>query len=210
MHNVAILFIFALFLDPHTPALRGRIARREEFINENAVLANAPTEETLPTHCETIHIGIVCSGYRSNLFLHTLLKSIYFYRINPLHFHIIVNKISEKILKSLFESWDVPRVNVTFYNYDNFASDVRWVPNSHYSGMFGLLKLMFPKIIPLNVTKKILILDIDITAVSDIYDLWQYFNKFNRTQSIGIVENESDYYLGKNTNFNPWPAIGRG
>lgn len=69
---------------------------------------------------------------------------------------------------------------------------------------------MFPKIIPLSVTNKILVLDIDMTVVSDFYDLWNLFKYFNRTQAIGIVENQSDFYLGKNSYSNRWPTIGRG
>lgn len=59
--------------------------------------------------CETIHIGVVCSGFSASLYFHTLLKSIYFYRVNPLHFHVISNKISEKILRTLFDTWNVPQ-----------------------------------------------------------------------------------------------------
>lgn len=60
--------------------------------------------------------------------------------------------------------------------------DIRWVPNSHYSGVHGLLKLLFPKIIPLTITKKIIILDTDMTIVDDIYRLWNLFSKFNKYQ----------------------------
>nr|XP_008192494.1 PREDICTED: glycosyltransferase-like protein LARGE2 [Tribolium castaneum] len=173
-----------------------------------------PLKETdkNPLHdkCETIHIGFVCSGYRSNLYLHTLLKSLFFYNINPIHFHIMVNKVSEKVLKTLFDTWNVPQSNTTFYDINDYIQDVRWVPNSHYSGIFGLLKLVFPKIIPLNVTKKIIVLDTDLTFVGDIIELWRLFEKFNNKQAVGIVENQSDYYLGKNTKIKPWPASGRG
>lgn len=77
---------------------------------------------------------------------------------------------------------------------NDLIPDVRWVPNSHYSGNYGLLKLVFPKIINLSVTKKILVLDIDLTVVSNIYDLWKLFDKFNKTQviqgsSIKIISN---------------------
>lgn len=59
--------------------------------------------------CEVIHIGSVCSGFSATLHFHTLLKSLYFYRVNPIHFHIITNKVSENILRTLFDSWDVPQ-----------------------------------------------------------------------------------------------------
>lgn len=78
-------------------------------------------------------------------------------------------------------------VNVTFYNITETVSDVRWVPNSHYSGIYGLLKLTFPKLIPLNATRKILVLDTDLTFNSNIYELWQLFKCFNYKQ----VRNET-------------------
>jgi glycosyltransferase-like protein LARGE len=164
----------------------------------------------LQDKCEVIHIGFVCSGFKSNLYLHTLLKSLFFYRISPVHFHIIVNKVSERVLKTLFETWNLPQSNTTFYDINDLVQDVRWVPNSHYSGIFGLLKLVFPKIVPLNVTKKIVVLDTDLTFLSDIQELWKIFDKFNSKQAVGIVENQSDYYVKKNGKIKPWPASGRG
>jgi hypothetical protein len=164
----------------------------------------------LQNKCEVIHIGFVCSGFKSNLYLHTLLKSLFFYRISPVHFHIIVNKVSERVLKTLFETWNLPQSNTTFYDINDLVQDVRWVPNSHYSGIFGLLKLVFPKIVPLNVTKKIVVLDTDLTFLSDIQELWKIFDKFNSKQAVGIVENQSDYYVKKNGKIKPWPASGRG
>lgn len=156
--------------------------------------------------CEVIHIGIVCAGHKSNLQLHTMLKSIYFHSDNAFHFHIIASWMSQRVLNILFQSWNMDRVNVTFYDINDYITDVRWVPNTHYSGVFGLLKLLFPKIIPVSVTNKIIILDTDLIFLSDIYELWKMFEKFKYRQAIGIVENESNYYLEKTS----WPAIGRG
>lgn len=159
--------------------------------------------------CEVVHLGVVCSGYKSNLYFHTMLKSIYFHSNNPIHFHIMANKLSEKVLKTLFETWAVPHVSVTFYNITEHISDVRWVPNGHYSGIYGLLKLLFPKVVPVTVTNKIIILDTDLTFVGNIYELWSEFGKFKKKQAIGLVENQSDYYLGKFFS-SPWPAVGKG
>ncbi|CAG9860970.1 unnamed protein product [Phyllotreta striolata] len=184
---------------------------RKERHNERVQLSKlqstgAKNSVPIDDPCEVIHIGVICSGYNSNLLFHTLIKSIFFNRINPLQFHIVTNKVSEKILKVLFETWDVPQVNVTFYDLNKYVPDVRWIPNSHYSGIHGLLKLIFPKIIPLEVTDRIIVLDTDMTVVADIYELWKMFRKFNEKQAIGMVENQSDYYLGEKK----WPAIGRG
>lgn len=68
-----------------------------------------PQQTKENNRCEVIHIGLVCSGYKSNLYLHVMLKSIFFYRNNPIHFHIVVNGISEKVLKILFDTWAIPQ-----------------------------------------------------------------------------------------------------
>lgn len=164
------------------------------------------SNESVNERCEVIHVGLVCSGYKTVLFLHVMLKSIFFYRHNPVHFHIISNKASENILKTLFETWAVPLgmnvllklniffkgfvlVNVTFYNITDVISDVRWVPNSHYSGIYGLLKLTFPKLI--YSTNKIIVLDTDLTFNSDIIELWRFFKLFSYKQVIWNVKKQS-------------------
>lgn len=68
-------------------------------------------------YCDVIHVGFVCSGYKSNLYLHTLLKSILFYRLNPIHFHLLVNKVSEKVLRTLFTTWNIPQSKCGAYYY---------------------------------------------------------------------------------------------
>ena len=45
--------------------------------------------------------------------------------------------------------------------------DVSWIPNKHYSGIYGLLKLTLPKILPKNLDKTI-VLDTDLTLANDI------------------------------------------
>lgn len=82
------------------------------------------------------------------------------------------------------------------------------MPNSHYSGVHGLLKLVFPKAVSLSVTNKLLVIDTDLTFASDIFELWQLFLKFKNGQVIGLVDNQSDYYIRKG--YVLWPAIGRG
>lgn len=59
--------------------------------------------------CEVIEVGIVCAGYNSTRSVVTLIKSILFYRKNPLRFHFVVDMISKKILKTLFDTWKIPQ-----------------------------------------------------------------------------------------------------
>ncbi|XP_048517080.1 xylosyl- and glucuronyltransferase LARGE2 isoform X1 [Dendroctonus ponderosae] len=160
--------------------------------------------------CEIIHIGVVCSGVKSSTYFHALLKSMLLYRSNSLHFHILISNESGTVLNVLFKSWNLPQVNVSFYDMNQWLTDVRWVQNTHYSGNYGLLKLVFNKVVPANVTSKLLVLDTDLIINDDIHGLWRLFKKFNSEQAIGIGENQSPYYLGQLSQSRPWPALGTG
>lgn len=76
--------------------------------------------ENVSERCEVVHVGLVCSGYKTVLFLHVMLKSIFFYRHNPIHFHIISNKVSENILRTLFDTWAVPLGKRFLFVYQKF------------------------------------------------------------------------------------------
>ncbi|CAG5128262.1 unnamed protein product, partial [Candidula unifasciata] len=88
--------------------------------------------------------------------------------------------------------------------------DVSWIPNRHYSGVFGLMKLTLPKTLPGHINK-VIVLDTDVTFATDIAELWKIFRVLRGKQAIGLVDNQSDWYLGKLwKNHRPWPALGRG
>lgn len=51
-------------------------------------------------------------------------------------------------------------------------------------------------------------MDTDVLFVSDAAQLWKLFDRFSSTQAIGLVENQSDWYLGKLwKKHRPWPAL---
>jgi len=67
---------------------------------------------TQKNHCEyvsfqVIHVAIVCAGHNATRQVVTLIKSILFYRKNPLHFHFISDSVAQLILLYLFETWNV-------------------------------------------------------------------------------------------------------
>ncbi|XP_036391265.1 LARGE xylosyl- and glucuronyltransferase 2-like isoform X2 [Megalops cyprinoides] len=160
--------------------------------------------------CELIHVACVCAGHNTSRDVVTLVKSILFHRRNPLHFHFITDMVAHQILSSLFQSWMVPSVQVSFYDTDELKSEVAWIPNKHYSGIYGLMKLTLTKALPSDLTK-VIVLDTDITFATDIAELWAIFQRFADKQAIGLVENQSDWYLGNLwKNHKPWPALGRG
>uniref|UniRef100_A0A8C6WSP4 LARGE xylosyl- and glucuronyltransferase 1 n=1 Tax=Neogobius melanostomus TaxID=47308 RepID=A0A8C6WSP4_9GOBI len=135
------------------------------------------SQQPVVDKCETIHVAIVCAGYNASRDVVTLVKSVLFHRRNPLHFHFITDSIAQKILSSLFTSWMVPAVRVNFYDGDELKSEVSWIPNKHYSGIYGLMKLVLTKTLP-SALQKVIVLDTDITFATDIAELWAVFHKF--------------------------------
>ncbi|XP_032139364.1 LARGE xylosyl- and glucuronyltransferase 2 isoform X2 [Sapajus apella] len=163
-----------------------------------------------PPKCELLHVAIVCAGHNSSRDVITLVKSMLFYRKNPLHLHLVTDAVARNILETLFHTWMVPAVRVSFYDADELKPQVSWIPNKHYSGLYGLMKLVLPGTLPAELAR-VIVLDTDITFASDIAELWALFAHFSDTQAIGLVENQSDWYLGNLwKNHRPWPALGRG
>lgn len=60
-----------------------------------------------------------------------------------------------------------------------------WIPNKHYSGIYGLMKLTLTKALPSNLSK-VIVLDTDITFATDIAELWAIFRKFTGNQSLSF------------------------
>lgn len=58
-----------------------------------------------------------------------------------------------------------------------FQSEVSWIPNKHYSGIYGLMKLVLTKTLPSDL-QRVIVLDTDITFATDIAELWAVFHKF--------------------------------
>ena len=161
--------------------------------------------------CEEIQICMVVAGSNSTRIAVTLLKSILFYRRHPIHFHFMTDESTQLVLDTLFSSWKLPQVKVDFYLYLTVVKDVDWIPNKHYSGIYGLLKLTLPKVLPSSL-EKVIVLDTDLIFATDVSSLWALFSEFQNQEALGLVENQSDWYIpGKLwKSHSPWPALGRG
>lgn len=166
-------------------------------------------QEQYVPKCEVIHVSIVCAGHNATRDVITLIKSILFYRKHPLHLHFIVDSTAKVILAKLFQTWRLNELTVSFYPADSVQEDIDWIPNKHYSGIYGLMKLVLPKILP-SYLQKVIVLDTDVTFASDIAELWKLFTSLAMAV-LGLVGNQSDWYLGKIwKNHLPWSALGRG
>ncbi|XP_014601591.1 PREDICTED: glycosyltransferase-like protein LARGE2 isoform X2 [Polistes canadensis] len=173
-------------------------------LSVNKQLSNNRSE----VKCEYVQIAMVCAGYNSTFSLVTVVKSILYHRTKPLHFHLIVDEIAKRTLITLFKTWDLPSVQVSYYRAEKWVPKVSWIPNRHYSGVYGLLKLILPEAMG---ESKILVLDTDVTILNDVTILWKMFEKFNPNQTLGLAENQSRWYL-KSFSYGqqPWPALGKG
>ena len=161
--------------------------------------------------CEVVHIAMVAAGYSTARTVVTLIKSILFYRLSPLHFHFVTDAGAKHVLSTVFKTWQLPLVNVSFYAIEAAADIISWIPNSHYSGIYGLMKLTLVRLLPKNLDH-VIVLDTDLMLTEDIAALWNFFKAIRRqSKLLGVVENQSDWYLGNLwEKQRPWPAIGRG
>uniref|UniRef100_H2XRM1 Uncharacterized protein n=1 Tax=Ciona intestinalis TaxID=7719 RepID=H2XRM1_CIOIN len=163
-----------------------------------------------PSQCETIHVFLVCTGYKTVKDMVVLVKSILFHRKDSLHFHYLVDNVSKPILKELFRSWDIPDLKVSMYEDIAVLDDVSWLPFTHHSGINSVYKLAILKVLPLYIDK-VIVLDSDMVFATDIAELWLQFRHMDQQQAFGMVENQSDWYLGTlKFEYVVWPAIGRG
>ncbi|ERE69638.1 glycosyltransferase-like protein LARGE2-like isoform 2 [Cricetulus griseus] len=167
----------------------------------------ASLQPLLPPKCELLHVAIVCAGYNSSREVITLVKSLLFYRKNPLHLHLVTDAIARNILETLFRTWMVPAVVIRFYDAEELKAGplISWIPNKHYSGLYGLMKLVLPSILPLSLAR-VIVLDTDVTFSSDIAELWALFAHFSalqKKQKNKTKQNKTKHFKG----FGIWMSL---
>ena len=192
----------------HTSEHLGRDAIEER---QNGSVSREGLEGVTREDCDTIHIAMVAAGYSTARSVVTLIKSILFYRLNPLHFHFVTDSSANQVLSTVFRTWQLPAVKVSFYAIKSASDAVSWIPNSHYSGIYGLMKLTLVKMLPESLDQ-VIVLDTDLMLMENVASLWKFFSEIRRRRKLlGVVENQSDWYLGNLwEKQKPWPAVGRG
>ncbi|XP_076785404.1 xylosyl- and glucuronyltransferase LARGE2 isoform X4 [Arvicanthis niloticus] len=175
-----LLLVIGFFLFGRDPEYGlGTTATLDGDLYGSRNLSASSPQLLLPPKCEVmLHVAVVCAGYNSSREIVTLMKSVLFYRKNPLHLHLITDAIARNILETLFRTWMVPAVVVSFYDAEELKPLVSWIPNKHYSGLYGLMKLVLPSILPLSLAR-VIVLDTDVTFSSDIVELWAFFGHFS-------------------------------
>jgi len=158
--------------------------------------------------CEVIHITMVVSGATTVKRFIVVVKSILFHSKNFVHFHLLTDPMGQRALSIIFETWRLPRVRMSFYSLPDAMKRVEHIPTSHYSGIYAMTKLTLPYVLP-DSLQEVLVLDSDLLLAGDIGQLWSFLRVMKRKRKmLGLVENQSDWYLLRK--YNPWPAVGRG
>ena len=192
-------------------ASREATKHHERELGDISVHDKSPGPSESENECEVVHISMVAAGCNTARTVVTLIKSILFYRLSPLHFHFVTDTAARHVLSTMFKTWQLPSVNVSLYAIETATDIVSWIPNSHYSGIYGLMKLTLVKLLPEDLDH-VIVLDTDLMLTDDIASLWEFFKEIGRQgKLLGVVENQSNWYLGKLWEKQiPWPALGRG
>ncbi|KHN88693.1 Glycosyltransferase-like protein LARGE2 [Toxocara canis] len=215
---LSTLFYFSTFLEvsyfvhAHTRAssILGSIRTLNRFSVDLHSGIGTQRITNLSQKCEVLQVAIVCAGYESSFRSVTLVKSLLYHRRQAIKMHFVVDDVAAQILPTLFDTWQLPSVEVLFYNSTSFINRVSWIPNRHYSREYGLLKLILTDIFPDSI-KKVAVLDTDVLFVEDIARLWEFWSEMNSAQALAVVENLSDWYMiNASSSRKPWPAWKRG
>ncbi|KAA3676325.1 glycosyltransferase-like protein LARGE [Paragonimus westermani] len=200
-----------------------------ENVSNNKENDDTPKEKRKPS---VIHLSLVIGGARSTLQAVTLMKSIFYYhtslqhdisnnirlevspkgailpRYQHLYLHLVVERMAYRSLSTLLDSWNLPGLFYSFYPVEKYLEDVVWIPTNHYSGIYGLAKIILTDILP-QTLEKVIFLDCDLLMNADISQLWAHFDQFLSRQVIGLAENQSPWYVMRQSSM-VWPAIGSG
>ena len=189
---LTVIVLLATDMNIKTTRLSRRNLYESDFTESNrtgVIPVKYPTETGRKLQiCDTVHLAFIVESTTSTA---TLLKSILTHRHSPLHFHFILSPFSQTVLQKLMDTWELPYVEYSFYlvNINDFKESISWIPKSHPAKVF---KLLLPSILP-STLNRVIFLDNDVTVMSDIQELWGFFDEVQKKNKlIGIANSFGD------------------
>ena len=180
------------------------VTTRNRTANEH----NSATTPPPPPATTVINIAFVCSNSSDHRIFTRAISTLLTHRTAvtpPYHIHLVGDepcyRTLQRILYKLKVTTATAGVSSTFYAAQRHLKAVAWIPNAHYSGVFGLLKLIVADILPSHV-RRCVVLDTDIAVNSDMEELWKFFDDFEPAQAIGAAPELSSWYRTSR-----WPAL---
>ncbi len=139
---------------------------------------------------DDIHLALVSARSPFNAMAISTIKSIMFHHRKSYNitFHIFTDSDGEKIISSYFNSTANFCTKFRIYQIKKLLEigkaflEKHKIVNTHYSGTYAVSKAFIHEVLPLNVTH-VLLIDVDIIFVDDVYSIWKQFQlfKINKT-----------------------------
>lgn len=177
-----------------------------------------------------IHLAVIITGSRSFNQALTMFKSIFLsmgrwdreacpadeyisdvkINMDPIDivFHLLIDDPTYSVLWPTLRQWYLRRVSFHFYQLQKYGEDVKDLRNAHYGGNATMVKLVIAQIIPAEV-EKIIVLDSDLLFLSNINELWSYFDNFDENHVFGMAAEQNPYYRFRLGRFY-WPRLNYG
>jgi lipopolysaccharide biosynthesis glycosyltransferase len=143
----------------------------------------------------TIHLVIVTANNKFNEMALTLIKSVMFHRRKPynLMFHIFTDSQGTINMSNFFNYTNNTCIKFRFYQIETLIKtgqiflDKYGIVISHYSLFHGFSKVFIHDFLPSDMSRVIL-LDVDIIVLDDIYSIWEQFKLFKSgITALGLV-----------------------
>ena len=144
---------------------------------------------------EVIHIALVSVGTENFRDLKILLQTLLMKTKSFITFHLIGDIENYNYIKKLLAQCS--KQNVKLYDWKRYKYFIDFIPTTHYSGTFALLKLLTPEILPPTV-ERVVVIDTDMIFNRDIKQLWSFFHEFDQQQLIGVAGEQSTSYTSSN------------
>ncbi|XP_006824280.1 xylosyl- and glucuronyltransferase LARGE2s-like [Saccoglossus kowalevskii] len=121
----------------------------------------------IPRQCETLHFLICVPELEAVRSLSVLVKSVIIHRVNPLHFHFVINDLQVNItIHKLFETWRLPQADISIYSPEELV-DVLHSDNVPFS--------------------KVIVTEVQTVFETDVRVFWNEFFNFESSEVIGLV-----------------------
>lgn len=140
--------------------------------------------------CQTLHVAMIVLGVDASRNSYSAIKSVLIHRQDKIHFHFIADKKSQEILDEVFESWELPGVEYSFYDFYKAWSNLLWKSRTVQNQTRHMLEFMTPLlhlVLPTDV-ERVIVLDPHVVFVTDLAKLWSLHNK---SRLIGLDINNS-------------------
>ena len=135
-----------------------------------------------------IEVALVSVGFKNQHKFILTVSSILKQTNSKILFHLIGDRQNFDLIQKIIKSHGIKH-DAMFYDFNDFFLLVAFYPNAHPSGVFPMMKLLIPDILPLT-TSKVIVVDPGFEVNDEIFYLWFVFDSFNADQMIGALEVE--------------------